>query len=146
MYLVRRNQEGNACGPLERTVDRVLGDFFGTAPATYAEFAPSLDVTETDDAYVVRAEVPGVAPADLQITVEGGTLTLSGEKKADETPKDGRWHRTERRYGRFARTVEFPHAIDAENVQATFKNGVMAVRLPKPEKVKARTVSVKVED
>lgn len=146
MYLVRRTPEAGSLGNLERTMDRMFGDFLGTAPATYAEFAPSLDVTETDDAYVVRAEVPGVAPADLQITVEDATLTLSGEKKADDVAKDGRWHRTERRYGRFTRSIEFPHAIDGDHVQASFKHGVVTVTLPKPEKVKARTVNVKVED
>lgn len=146
MYPIRRSPGANPFASLERTMDRMLGGALSDAPATYADFAPALDVTEADDAYVVRVEVPGVAPEDLQVTVEQSTLTLSGEKKPHAGAESDRRHLLERRFGRFVRTIEFPHAIDADHVEATFRNGVVTLRLPKPEKVKARTVAIRTEE
>lgn len=123
--------------------DRLFEDVFGrTHSLAGSEFAPALDVTEDDDGFHVRAEMPGVAPNEVEVSVEDGVLSIRGEKKFTETTKDGRLHRTERRYGKFVRTVQFPTAIDADRVTATHQHGVLAIHLPKHARAKARTVKI----
>jgi HSP20 family protein len=141
MYTLTRNVRPFA------DIDRVFEDFFGRTPAEQvSEFAPAIEIAEDAEGYCVRAELAGVAPADVEVSVENDTLTIRGEKKADGVTKDGRVHRSERRYGKFARAVEFPNAIDADHVTASHRNGVLTINLPKHARAKARTVKVDVAE
>lgn len=123
-------------------IERLFGGVGGTEPSA---FAPTLDVSEDEAAFTVRAELPGVAPDDVQVTVEDGVLSIRGEKKSETTETKGRAHRVERRFGRFERSVSFPVAIDPEAVAATHRHGVLTVRLPKDAKSRARTVQVRTD-
>lgn len=123
-------------------LDRVFEDFFGRTTAPSMDFAPALEIAEADDAFTVRVEVPGVAPEDVQVAVEDDVLTVRGEKKADHEDRDGRLHRSERRFGQFARSVQFPSAVDPEQVTAVHRNGVLTIRMPKHAKARVRQIKV----
>ncbi len=104
---------------------------------------PAIDVAETDDAILVRAEVPGCKPEDIDISVYGNTMTLSGEKKESrESGGDGCYH-TESTYGSFRREIPLPAEVDQDKIEAVVKDGVLSVTLPKAEKSKAVKVKVK---
>jgi HSP20 family protein len=134
---------------LRREMDRLFDRFFepesGEASATFGEWAPSLDLTETKDALVVKAEIPGIDPKDIQVTIQENYLTIKGEKKQEKEEKDERHHRIERSYGAFARGVRMPVAVDGSKVEAKFKNGLLTVSLPKTPGAKGTTVPVKAE-
>ena len=132
---------------LREEMNDLLNRFWASAaePFGLAEWAPVVDVSETADAVLVHAEVPGIDPKNLDIAVTGDVLTVRGEKK-DETEQKGRnYHRVERRYGAFTRSLTLPASVDADKVEAKVKNGVLEIRLPKREEAKARRVEVKSE-
>jgi HSP20 family protein len=107
------------------------------------EWAPSLDLSETKEALVVKLEVPGMDPADIQISLQENLLTVKGEKKQEKEEKDERYHRVERAYGAFTRTVRLPVAVDSSKVVAAFKNGLLTVTLPKTPAAKGTTIPIK---
>jgi len=133
MFTLTRNRTNGTARPyatgLDRLFDEMTRDFGLLAPAAFAgaEFSPALDVSEADGAYTVRAELPGVAPEDVEVSVTGNVLTIRGEKK-QESESPGR---SERRYGKFVRALEFPTDLDGGKVEARSKNGVLTVTLPK---------------
>ena len=133
---------------LRRDMDRWLERFF-EAPWTgmpeMGEWAPPLDVAEGKDAVTVTAELPGVDPKEIAVTLEGEYLTLRGEKAAEREDKDERRHRVERSWGAFVRTVRLPAPVDAGKVTATFKNGVVTVTLPKTAGAKGTLIPLKEE-
>ena len=94
---------------------------------------PVIDVSESDKDIVIHAELPGVSKDDIEVSVKDGTLTLTGERKSsvDETDKDKTWHRVERSYGRFVRSMILPDNVDPKGISATHKNGVLQVEIPK---------------
>ncbi len=146
----RRNVFGDApLASLQTSMNRLLDDFTGgfgnVAPWGGAEFAPALDVAETPDSVRVRCEIPGIDPGEVDVSVTGNTLTIRGEKKTEDEQKGENYHRIERRYGQFVRTVELPSAIDAGKVEATCRNGVLTITLPKHEAARPRSIDVKVE-
>jgi len=113
-----------------------------TEPFGLAEWSPSLDVSETDEAVVVHAEIPGIDPKELDISVVGDTLTIRGEK-GDEAEQSGRtYHRVERRYGSFTRSLVLPAAVEPDQVTATAKQGVLEIRLPKSQESRAKRIEV----
>jgi HSP20 family protein len=134
---------------LKREMDRLFDRFFepdrGEFPATFGEWAPSLDVSETKDAIVVKVEIPGMEPKDIQVTMQENVLTIKGEKKQEKEEKDERHHRIERSYGAFARSVRMPVGVDDSKVDAKFRNGLLTVTLPKTPAAKGTTVPVKAE-
>jgi HSP20 family protein len=111
---------------------------------TLSEWAPLVDITEDDKAYLIKAELPEVKKEDLKVTVEDGVLTLSGERKFEKEEKGKRYHRVERAYGSFARSFTVPDDADASKVRAESKDGVLLVRLEKSEKAKPKTIEVQV--
>jgi HSP20 family protein len=135
--------------PLRREMDRVFERFleplWEEMPAATGEWAPSLDISETKDALVVKAEVPGVDPKDIEISLRGDYLTVRGEKRHEKEEKDEKYHRVERSYGSFMRAVQLPAATDANKVTATFKNGLLTITLPKTPAAKGTTIPVKAE-
>jgi HSP20 family protein len=104
---------------------------------------PAMNIWTSEQGIKLTAEVPGVHPEDIDINVVGETLTLSGERKADELKEDARYHRQERGYGKFTRSIQLPFSVDVNQVEATFKNGVLNIALPRAEEDKPRKIAVK---
>jgi HSP20 family protein len=131
-----------------------MARLFGLAPArvangdkesmTVAEWAPLVDITEDEKEWVVKADLPEVKKEDVNVTVENGVLTITGERKFEKEEKDKKYHRIERSYGNFLRSFTLPDAADSSKVTAEFKDGVLKVHLPKGEKAKPKAVEVKV--
>jgi len=140
-----RNMPATTLSSLRDEMNELFNRFWSTAsePFGLAEWSPAMDVSESDDAVLVHAEIPGIDPKDLDISVVGDTLTIRGEK-TDETEKCERnYHRVERRYGSFTRSLALPASVDAGKVTATAKQGVLEIRLPKKEEAKAKRIEVK---
>ncbi len=110
---------------------------------TVTEWAPSVDITEDDKEYLVKADLPEVKKEDVKVTVENGVLAITGERKFEKEEKDKKYHRIERSYGNFLRSFTLPDGADGSKVSAEFKDGVLKVHLPKSEKVKPKSVEVK---
>jgi len=113
--------------------------------ATTGEWAPSMDVSETKEAFVVKAEVPGMDPKDIQISLQEQLVTMKGEKHQEKEEKEERYYRMERSYGSFTRTIRLPVAVDGTKVTAAFKNGLLTVTLPKTPAAKGTTIPIKAE-
>lgn len=107
------------------------------------EWVPALDICERDDALVVRAELPGMQAEDVEVSVQGNTLTISGEKKEEFEDKGKTTYRSERRYGAFRREVLLSADINADKIEATCRDGVLTVTLPKSAAAKSRKIEVK---
>jgi HSP20 family protein len=135
-------------GSLRREMDRLWDSFFGERPLARAwerEWAPSLDVSETKDNFVVKAEVPGIDAKDIDISLTGDVLTIKGEKKQEKEEKEEDYHLVERTYGAFSRSIRLPAEVESTKIKASYKNGILRVTLPKSEKVKAKEVRIKAE-
>jgi HSP20 family protein len=138
---------------LQNRLSRMLDDaFHGWAPATQDEGAslvgqwiPPVDVFENKDAVQIMAELPGVKPEDVKISLENNVLTIRGEKRQTAEEKTDHVHRYERYYGVFERSFTVPSTVDAEHIKASYDLGVLTIRLPKLEKAKPRQIEVKVE-
>ena len=126
-----------------RLFEDTLNRFFAE-PASARPWTPSVDVLESPDAVVLKADLPGISQNDIDIRIEDGTLTLKGERKLEERKNGEGYHRIERGYGSFVRCFSLPDSVDPEQVKAEYKNGVLAVSLPKKEAAKPRTVKVSV--
>jgi HSP20 family protein len=109
-----------------------------------ADWTPSVDISETDGEYQIKAEIPDVKKEDVKVTLEDGVLTIQGERKQEKEEKGKKFHRIERSYGSFVRTFSLPDVIDEEKVKAEFKDGVLNLHLPKSEKAKPKAIEVKV--
>ena len=137
---------------LHDDIDRLFGGFFGqpagegkaqAEPACVADFLPGMDLASSDKAYAMHVELPGVAPEDVSVKVEEGVLTVSGEKKEEKIEGEKK-HVAERVYGRFLRRLSLPGDADADNIRASFKDGVLTVEIPRkePEKPQARSIEI----
>jgi HSP20 family protein len=111
----------------------------GTATA----WAPALDISERKDAYLVTVELPGVEADDLDITLEDGLLTIQGERHFAHDSSEQQFHRVERRYGAFRRAITLPAQVQAEQIQASFDNGVLQIVVPKMEEAKPKRIQVR---
>lgn len=140
---IRKN--ANPLGRLHNEVDDLFDGFFRGLDRPFAGYKawPAVDVAEQDDAIVVRAEVPGCTPEEIDISVYGNTLTISGEKKETKEEKDKGYYHVESTYGNFRREITLPTDVDNAKVQATCKDGVLSITLPKAEVSKAVKVQVK---
>lgn len=107
------------------------------------ETFPAVNLWQSQDAVAVTAEVPGFTVKDIDITVQDQTLTLSGEREPTSHPDEAKWHRNERRYGKFMRSMGLPFAVDADKVEARLVNGVLQIVLPRPETDKPQRISIK---
>src|SRR3954451_14326748 len=105
-------------------------------------WTPAMDLLETDDAFVLRADLPGMREEDVSIELEDNVLTVSGERKADHEENGEGFYRVERAFGTFSRSLTLPRGFDPESVNAGFTNGVLEVRIPKPEQRKPRKISI----
>ncbi len=133
---------------LRREMDHVFGDFFGQTPfrmaATESMWSPLVDVHETKDSLVLVAELPGIKQEDIQVSIEGDTLTLKGERKLEKEVNEDQYHRVERSYGKFERSILLPSMVDAGRVKATYRDGVLEIQLPKKEEAKPKAIKVEV--
>jgi len=127
---------------MQRNLSRILDDatFSGTEAG---QWLPAVDIRETDDALLVQAELPGIDKKDVSVEVKDGVLTISGERKFEKDVKEENVHRIERSYGRFVRSFSLPTNVDTDKVEATMKNGVLDIRLPKKESAKPKAITVK---
>ena len=105
---------------------------------------PPLDVSETDENIIVKAEVPGIEPKDIDISISGDNLTIKGEKNAEKEEKGKNYHFVERSYGSFSRTIVLPASVKFEQVKAEYNKGILEITLPKSEKSKVKKIPVKV--
>ncbi|CUQ67296.1 Hsp20/alpha crystallin family protein [Candidatus Nitrospira inopinata] len=111
---------------------------------TVADWIPTVDISETDDEYLIKAELPEVKKEDVKVTVEDGVLTMHGERRQEKEEKGRKYHRVERSYGSFVRSFTLPESVDETGVKAEYKDGVLNLHLPKVEKVKPKAIEVKV--
>jgi len=109
-----------------------------------ADWTPSVDISETEGEYLIKAEIPDVKKEDVKVTVEDGVLTIQGQRKQEKEEKGTKYHRIERSYGSFVRTFSLPDVIETDRVKAEFKDGVLNLHLPKSERAKPKAIEVKV--
>ncbi|MBI3222397.1 MAG: Hsp20/alpha crystallin family protein [Nitrosomonadales bacterium] len=137
---------------LEEVSNR-LNRIFGRTPArtesdngmlAVADWMPSVDISETDAAYLIKGEIPGVNKEDVKVTIQDGMLTIQGERKQEKEEKGKKFHRVECSYGSFVRSFRVPDDADDSNVKAEFKDGMLNVTLPKSAKVKPKAINVSV--
>lgn len=122
-------------------------DPFWKKPARWSQFqAPSLDLSESDDDYLIEIEAPGMEPDDLEITLSDNTLTVKGEKVQGGTTEERDYHRTERRYGSFTRQVHLPDSVDEEDIDAEYERGILRITVPKAEETARKQIEVNVKE
>jgi HSP20 family protein len=126
---------------MNRLFDRFFGSTSGNGP-TQRRWIPARDIAETDDSVVLRSDLPGVKEDDVQIEVKDGVLTVSGERRDEHEEKGEDFHRVERSFGRFSRSLSLPDGVDPDKVEANFDNGVLEVRIPKPEETQPTRVEI----
>jgi HSP20 family protein len=136
---------------LQNEMNRLFNTFFdtptpGNGGNALRRWIPAMDLVETEDSFVLKADLPGLAEGDVAIEVEDNVLTVSGERKAEHEDKREGYVRVERSYGSFRRSLTLPEGVDPESVTASFDKGVLEVRIPKPEERKPRRVSISVGD
>jgi HSP20 family protein len=146
---VRRGEDEKTLLDLRGRMNRMFDEFFerpfGLGPNIMGDFAPSLDVSETDKEITISAELPGLEPDDIHISLERNTLTISGEKQAEKEEQDKRYYWHERSYGSFYRSIPLPEEVDDDKIDATFKHGVLQVKLPKTAEAqkKSKRITIK---
>lgn len=133
---------------LQTEMNRLMSSFFDPANGGNAgparRWIPPMDLVETDDHYVLRADLPGLSQEDVNVELDGNVLTVSGERKAEHEESREGFYRVERSFGTFARALTLPEGVDAESVDASFDRGVLEVRIPKPEERKPQRVAISV--
>lgn len=134
----------------EREFDRLFREAFSPlfgkreGELSTRAWAPAVDIFETENSIVLKAELPGVDPKDVEVRVEDNTLYLKGERKFEKETKEENYHRIERSYGSFARSFVLPNSMDAEKVAAEYQDGLLTLTLPKREEAKPKTIKINV--
>jgi len=141
----RKEKDRSELARLHRDMDDLFRGFFSDWdwPSWPAAGWPAIDIAENDDAYVVKAEVPGCKADDIDISVHGNTLIISGEKKKQESKEGKGYYHVERSFGRFQRELSLATDVEADNIQASCENGILTVTLPKSERAKPVKIKVK---
>jgi len=117
----------------------------GESVAEGGAWAPAVDIYETGEAYAIEAELPGIEPKDIDVSVDEGVLNLKGERRLEKEVKEENYHRVERAYGMFHRSIRLPSDVDAENVHASYDNGLLKVTIPKTQPKKPKSIPIGVE-
>jgi len=133
---------------MRRDLDRWWDSFFERRTLRSeegGEWFPSLDVAETKNEIVVKAEVPGLEPKDIDISLSNGLLTIKGEKKQEREEKEENYRLIERSYGSFARSIRLTNEVQSDKISASYKNGVLKIVLPKSEEAKKKEIKIKVQ-
>lgn len=148
MANLMRFTPGSDVRSVQREIDRVFDSFFPARSegengnGSQAVWAPRVDLSETDDAYQIHLDVPGLAKDDLNINVHDGQLTVSGERKREQADEERNFVRVERHYGSFYRSFRLPKRIDADGIEAAYENGVLTLHVPKTAESKPRRIEV----
>lgn len=151
---IRRGRRGISLFDFRNQMNRLFDEFFERPFALspffdefdlVGDFAPRIDIAESDKEITITADLPGVEPEDIDIYLEGNTLTISGEKQAEKEEKGKRFYRLERSYGSFYRTIPLPEEVEEDKIDATFKRGVLKIRLPKTAEAQKRTKRITVK-
>lgn len=150
MALVRWRNRGDlapwsALAELEREIGRVFRGFGGFPDLLERDWAPAVDLSETDNAYIFEADVPGMAKEDIELVIVDNVVTVKGERKNEHKVDEAGYHRFERNYGAFQRSFEVPGGFDNDKVEAKLEDGVLQVTLPKREEAKPKQIEVKVK-
>lgn len=134
---------------LRDEIDRLFNNFFQRVPEERAEpqgiWYPSLDIEESKDNIKVIAELPGMKKEDIKLTVTEGELVIQGERKFEKEEKDKTYHRIERSYGKFKRTITLPTKIETDKAQATYEQGILIITIPKSEKAKPKEIGITIK-
>ena len=141
---IRRFEPWSIVDMLHRDLDRLAARQFpaGDSEAVVTDWVPAVDIIEEKDRFVLRADVPGVNPADIEVSMDAGVLTIAGQRVQESHDKDAGLQRMERASGRFFRRFSMPDTADAENVSAQCRNGILEVSIPKQPQVQARRIEV----
>ena len=136
---------------LQNEMNRLFGTFFDTPTTAVSgngprRWVPAMDLVETDEFFVLRADLPGMTDGDVKLEVEDRVLTVAGERQAEHEDKGEGYYRLERASGAFSRSLTLPEGVDPEGITARFEHGVLEVRIPKPEERKPRRVAIQVGD
>lgn len=151
---VRRSREEEPFLDLKRGVDRLYDDFFSRPfglwpffdePGFMGNLAPHIDMSESDKEITISAELPGMEPEDIHVTLDRNTLTISGEKRAEKEEQGKRFYRLERSYGSFYRSIPLPDEVDEDKIDATFRRGVLKIKLPKTAQAQKRSKRITVK-
>ena len=127
--------------PFSTDFERLFNTLFDRSQATQ-RWVPATDLVEADDHVLLRADLPGLTQDDVNIEVRDNALTISGERKAEHEQRERGWYRLERQYGKFSRSLSLPEGADPDAISASFENGVLEVRIPKPEQRKPRRIPI----
>ncbi len=127
--------------PFSNEINRLFNTLFDETQSN--RWVPAMDLVESDDHFVLKADLPGLAEDDVAIEIRDNTLTISGERKSEYEKRERGWYRVERATGRFSRSLALPEGVDPEAVSAEFDKGVLEVHIPKPEQRKPRRVQIK---
>jgi HSP20 family protein len=127
--------------PFTREIDRVFDAFFGQSDQG-RRWVPPMDLVEAEDHFVLKADLPGLSEGDVNIEVQDGTLTISGERQAEHEQREKGWYRIERSFGSFNRSLTLPDGVDPDRIDASFHHGVLEIRIPKPEERKPRRIAI----
>jgi HSP20 family protein len=133
---------------IQREMNKMFdGVFRGTGDEDYSfsSWTPAVDIAEHDDEYLVKVELPGVNKDEVKLTLENNILTIRGEKKQEKETKKENYHRVERSYGSFQRSFTLPAAVKSDKIDASYKDGILTVSLPKAEEAKPKQIEVKVK-
>jgi HSP20 family protein len=135
----------DAFSPFRKEMDEMLANFWGTAPSiwTSATLSPAVDLSEQENTFIMKVDVPGLNAKDFNVQIQGDTVIVSGEREEEKETKDKTYYRMERRQGSFSRSVTLPCSINADEVAADYVNGVLTLTLPKAEQSKAKKIAVK---
>ena len=135
---------------LQQEMNRLFGSFFDTPTPSAGNgprrWIPAMDLVETDEHFVLRADLPGMSEGDIDLSLEDNVLTVSGERKSEHEEKREGFYRVERAFGSFSRSLTLPEGVDGDAIAATFDSGVLEVRIPKPEQRKPRKLQIQVGD
>ena len=144
--IVWKNQEINKLRKdMDRLFDRVWCEFCAPPAPGAVRMSPSLDLTETEDALVLKAEIPGINPEDLEISITEDILTIRGEMQQELTDDNENFYRTEKRYGSFTRTVQLPCRVEVDDIEATYKKEILTIQMPKCKPEETRQVKIRVK-
>jgi HSP20 family protein len=130
---------------LQHEMNRMFNTVFGDQPGGNGgtrRWIPAMDLLETGEHFVLRADLPGLSEDDVNIELEDNTLTVSGERKAEHTERQEGFYRVERAFGAFSRSLTLPRGVNSDEISAQFANGVLEIRIPKPEESKPRRISI----
>jgi HSP20 family protein len=133
---------------IQREINKMFDGVFrstGDEDYSFSSWAPAVDIAEHDDEYLVKVELPGVNKDEVKLTLENNILTIRGEKKQEKETKKENYHRVERSYGSFQRSFTLPAAVKSDKIDASYKDGILSVSLPKTEEAKPKQIEVKVK-